>query len=110
MIRIEDALLEVLNEEARADDIIKSAQNYALDLKTKLEIKLDDSAKAIEQKAKSDAKQLIEDAKIVANQKADLIIAEGIKKSEQLRVQAQKNIPEVSDYIIHKLKVSYGNR
>lgn len=110
MIEIKNTIQEIIEEEANAEKVVGLAIAKANELKQAVEIEIENQTKSLVDEGKRKASKLLEEAKLSATAKANALIEAGRKQSNELKSESEKNIPDVSDYIIHKLKVNYGDR
>lgn len=110
MIEIKNTIQEIIEAEAEAERIVASAVAKANELKQAVEIEIESATKELVASGKKEASELLKEGKLSSEAKANAFVQNGIKEAELMKSEARENIPEVSDYIIHKLKVSYGDR
>lgn len=109
MIEIKNTIQEIIEVETEAEKVVAEAIAKANELKQSVEIEIENETKSLVDSGKKEAATLLQAARISSEEKAKAFVAEGIKEAELMKSEAEKNISEVSDYIIHKLKVSYGD-
>ncbi len=110
MIEIKNTIQEIIEEEANAEKIVSLAVARANEIRQNVEYEIENQTKSLIDEGKKESMKILEDAKLSSNAKAKAFIDDGIKQAELLKSVAEKNVSDVSDYIIHKLKVSYGDR
>lgn len=110
MVEIKNTIQEILEEEANADKVISLAQAKANELRQSVEYEIENQTKSLIDSGKKEASALLDEAKLSALAKAKAFVDEGTKQAELMKAEAENRISEVSDYIIHKLKVVYGDR
>ena len=110
MTKIKETIEEIVLQENQADAIIQNAKAYAESLKLRTEQEIEKKQNELKNEAKKKVSVILDTAKQEANQKADEIITNAHQRADVFKQKASENVDDVSDYVIRKLKIKYGNR